>query len=65
MVLTTIWSFIMPSVKCSLYFYKEKEPVINSISVINKDMIQTKINELNNGYLDKKNIKVCTFRVIK
>lgn len=59
MTLTTIWSLIMPPVKCSLYFYKEKEPVISSIAVINRDMGRTNINGLNNGYLDKTNIKVC------
>lgn len=49
MILTTIWSLIMPPVKFSLYFYKEKDSTI----------IQTKINESTNVNLDKKNIKVC------
>lgn len=48
----------MPPVKCSLYFYKEKNPVITSIAVINNEMGRTDINGLNNGYLEKINKKV-------
>jgi len=49
MILTTIWSLIMPPVKFSLYFYKEQDNAI----------IQRNINESTNVNLDKKNIKVC------
>lgn len=58
MTLTTIWSLIMPPVKCSLYFYKEKKPVITSIAIINKEMGRTDTKVLNNGYPDKINKKV-------
>lgn len=55
MVLTTMWSFIMPPVTNSLYFYKENEStVVNSIVVDNQEIVQTKITEpITNGDLDK------------
>ncbi|XP_025414115.1 thiamine transporter 1-like isoform X2 [Sipha flava] len=45
MVLTTIWSLIIPPVKFSLYFYKQKEPVINFESIDTKKIIQNKVIE--------------------
>lgn len=45
MVLTTIWSLIIPPVKFSLYFYKQKEPVINHESINTQKIIQNKVNE--------------------
>lgn len=56
MILTTIWSFIMPPVKLSLYFYKETESDINTIVV--NDILKTKIIEITNEDLNKKNLKV-------
>jgi len=59
MILTTIWSLIMPSVKFSLYFYKVKEPVLDGFVDDNEKIIRTKINESTNMNLDKNNINVC------
>lgn len=58
MVLTTIWSFIMPSVKFSLYFYKEK-PVVHEIVIDNREIVRTKIIDSINVDLGMTNIKVC------
>ncbi|XP_025202094.1 thiamine transporter 2-like [Melanaphis sacchari] len=57
MVLTTIWSLIMPPVKFSLYFYKEKESALDLFVNDSKNIIQTKINESTIINLHKKNIK--------
>lgn len=59
MILTTIWSLIMPPVMFSLYFYKVKEPVLDVIVDDNEKIILTKINESTNMNLDKNNMKVC------
>lgn len=56
--MTTIWSFIMPSVKCSLYFFKEK-PVVHELIIDNPDVVPTKISDSINGGLGMANIKVC------
>ncbi|VVC25747.1 Reduced folate carrier,Major facilitator superfamily domain [Cinara cedri] len=53
MFLTTVWSLLMPSAKFSIYFYKEKEPIINYILVDNNQIVETKILYLINGNLDK------------
>lgn len=58
MVLTTIWALIMPSVQFSLYFYKNRGPVINSI-IIDQKMIHSKIIESTKENPDKTIIKVC------
>ncbi|XP_026820367.1 thiamine transporter 2-like [Rhopalosiphum maidis] len=57
MILTTIWSLFMPPIKFSLYFYKEKESVLDVFVSDNEKIIQTKINESTNVNLDKKNTK--------
>ncbi|XP_022182541.1 thiamine transporter 2-like isoform X1 [Myzus persicae] len=57
MILTTIWSLIMPPVMFSLYFYKVKEPVLDVIVDDNEKIILTKINESTNMNLDKNNMK--------
>lgn len=59
MVLTTIWSLIMPSVKFSLYFYKENEIVVNSIVIDNHEIVRAKIIESIKGDMNKININVC------
>jgi len=62
MILTTIWSLIMPPVKLSLYFYKVKEPVLDVFVDDNEKIIRTKINESSNMNLDKNNINVCKIK---
>jgi len=59
MILTTIWSLIMPPVKFSLYFYKVKGPVLDVFDNDNEKIIRTKIDESTNINLDENNIKVC------
>lgn len=64
MFLTTVWSFIMPSVKFSLYFYKEKEPIINHIVVYNHQIVETKIVNSINESLGKISKEVCKLKYI-
>lgn len=61
MILTTIWSLIMPSVQFSFYFYKEQEITINSIVIDNNKIVQTKMIDTINGDLNKtnKSVSVC------
>lgn len=51
----------MPSVKCSIYLYKEQDIILNSIVIDNHEIIQTKMNETIDGDLNKtnKNVSVC------
>lgn len=58
MVLSTIWAFIMPPVKLSLYFYKEK-PVVHEIVIDNREIVRTKTLDSINVDLRIANIKVC------
>lgn len=54
-ILTTIWSLIIPSVKCSMYFYKEKESVVNTIVVHSQEIVNTVVIKED---LNKNRIKV-------
>lgn len=48
MFLTTVWSLMIPPVKFSLYFYKQREPVINIESICeNKDKTYIQVCEVN------------------
>lgn len=62
MFLTSIWSLIMPPVKFSLYFYKEKEPIINYKVVNNHEIVGTKMLYSINGSLDKTSKAVCKLK---
>lgn len=59
MILTTIWSLIIPPVKFNLYFYKVKESVLDVFVDDNEKIIRTKIDESTNMDLAENNIKVC------
>lgn len=58
MFLTTIWSLIMPPVKFSLYFYKQK-PIVNYKVVNNHEIVGTKMLYSIYGSLDKISKEVC------
>lgn len=59
MFLTTTWSLIMPLVKFSLYFYKEKESTINYIVVNHETVGENIVLYSINRSLDKISEKVC------
>lgn len=64
MVLTTIWSFIIPTSAFSLYFYKEKDPVMNVAGDHNKDdrakYFETIYGDINQTVLDVCGVKHLT-----
>lgn len=59
MVLTTIWSFIMPPAAFSLYFYKEKDPTMNVGDLNKEGFVRTKYFETIYGDIDQTVIQVC------
>lgn len=49
---------MMPPVTCSLYFYKEREPVIPTIVIDKTAVVRTKTAESNTGDMHRTNIEV-------